>query len=364
MIETGWMVPERWEHGSNFALPDVGEELGEGSVLHFAHEVGGMIVGSGRVALGLVVANGIRHRGWQRLWVPSYFCEDVVDYLKGLDIALERYPCGPWGEDLHPDGKTGDVLLRVNYFGWGIPALSRPFAGEIIEDHTHDPGSGQSSTADFVIASLRKVLPIPEGGLCWSPVGHTLPASPPLASAHNAAVYARLSAMALKRAYLSGFGDEATKRLARNLELSTETRLLAGERSLSTDWTRLVLGCISLQRAATVRLRNHQALKLALEECKALRLLGPNECLTPMVAVLDLGSRVIRDDVRAKLIESKIYPAVLWPLAAVESDILSSAAEYSSKVLMLHIDERYSISDFQFVAARVRLAIANAMAST
>lgn len=358
------MTKERWEHGSNFALPDAGEELDGGSVLHFARQLGTQVVGSGRVALGLVIENGVQHRGWRRLWVPSYFCEDVMDYLKGLNIALARYPCGPWGEDCQPYGSPGDVLLRVNYFGWGIPPLTRPFEGEILEDHTHNPSAGQQSTADFVVASLRKVLPLPEGGLYWSPIGHPVPPAPPTMPTHNAAVLARLAAMALKRAYLGGFGDEHEKQRVREIELATEAQLLVGESSAITDWTYLMLSRMSLREGAAIRSRNHQALARQLKECEDVRLLGPQRCREPMTAVIELLSRPVRDAVRAQLIARKVYPAVLWPVPECSLETTSAASVYSSRVLMLHVDSRYSVDDMERVGTEVCRAVAEAMMTT
>jgi len=358
MDRTGWMTPERWEHGSHFALPPTGRELGSGSVLHFANQLEAILVGSGRVALGLVIENGMSERGWRRLWVPSYFCEDVMHYLAGLGITLARYTCGPWGEDRHPEGEPGDVLLRVNYFGRGLTSLERPFMGDIIDDHTHDPQALQWSSADFAIASLRKVLPVPDGGILCSPAGHPLPSAPTLKPAHDAAVSARIAAMALKRAYLGGYGNNAIKTRVRELELATEDVLLVGESSAVSDWTRLMLGRLSLERSSDARLRNHQVLVRELKGCDAATIFAASPDRAPMIAVISLSSQAVRDDVRTKLIDRRIYPAVLWPMPKSVPDILASASEFSSKALMLHIDERYDAQDMEHVAAEIKQAIA------
>jgi hypothetical protein len=70
----------------------------------------------------------------------------------------------------------------MNYFGLRTPPdLELPEGVEVLEDHSHDPVSAwaEQSSADFCLASLRKTLPINDGGALWSPVGHRLPPAPP-----------------------------------------------------------------------------------------------------------------------------------------------------------------------------------------
>jgi hypothetical protein len=40
----------------------------------------------------------------------------------------------------------------------------------LVEDHSHDPFSpwAVGSSADYAFCSLRKTLPVPDGGLLWS----------------------------------------------------------------------------------------------------------------------------------------------------------------------------------------------------
>ena len=71
----------------------------------------------GRLALiGL-----IQYKGWKRLWIPEYFCYEVVNSISHTGIELAFYPDGPEEDDRSlikciPFCK-GDALLRMNYFG-------------------------------------------------------------------------------------------------------------------------------------------------------------------------------------------------------------------------------------------------------
>ena len=137
-----------------------------------------------------------KSQGWKRLWVPEYFCYDVITSLKAAGIDIVFYTDIPDCQDdditLELILKKGyfqptDAVLRVNYFGFRACRRSEylPVAA-VIEDHTHDliGDWSRNSTADWCIASLRKTLPIPEGGILWSPKGLKLP-DPPASSEKN-----------------------------------------------------------------------------------------------------------------------------------------------------------------------------------
>ena len=75
-----------------------------------------------------------------------------------------------------------------------------------MEDHTHDLlGSWAiNSHADWCIASLRKSLPVPEGGMLWSPIGLRLPEAPAASEDNERIAAIRWEAMGLKARYLAG----------------------------------------------------------------------------------------------------------------------------------------------------------------
>jgi hypothetical protein len=130
-----------------------------------------------------------RSQGWQRLWVPEYFCYDVIASLKEAGLELAFYVDYPGNNDnlnLNVNFRAGDALLRVNYFGLRGYRSTEKLMVPVVEDHTHDliGDWAINSHADWCIASLRKSLPVPEGGMLWSPMGLKLPKAP-VASEEN-----------------------------------------------------------------------------------------------------------------------------------------------------------------------------------
>jgi hypothetical protein len=337
-----------WEHGSNFHWPELREGLEA-----FVPPAGARMMGSGRIALCKLLEFGFNTRGWRRLWVPSYYCEDVVTSLQGSRVSIARYPCGPLREAALPTAAEGDVLLRLDYFGWGLRPLKGSWGGETIEDRTHDPFAQSASTADFVIASLRKTLPLPDGGICWSPRGLPLPRPPDPAVEHEHAVMQRLAAMALKRAYL--LGSTVLKETYRELESGAEQAFLEGIAAPISEISRLMLQHFPVAAARAARGTNFAIFRQALAEDPRLTVLGPAHQEAPAVAVVRVSEVKLRDELRARLAEEGIYTAILWPVPEngaswhTEED-----AEFAASTLAVHVDSRYRPEDMERVAEQMR----------
>ena len=111
----------------------------------------------------------IHQYGWRRIWMPDFFCYAVIDTIKkqtGIEVVF--YEDSPLDEakveTFHFE--DGDVLLRMNYYGMRDKRSNKNISVPVIEDHSHDPFGHWAlySDADWCISSLRKSLPLPEGG--------------------------------------------------------------------------------------------------------------------------------------------------------------------------------------------------------
>ena len=132
-----------------------------------------------------------RQMGWKRLWVPEYFCYEVLGSVlrEGVNVAFYTdYPTFDEDEVVRDlPFEEGDALFRVNYFGLRSMRSNRVIKVPVVEDHTHDliGAWACSSDADWCIASLRKTLPLAEGGMLWSPQGYRLKNKPAESSLHR-----------------------------------------------------------------------------------------------------------------------------------------------------------------------------------
>ncbi len=349
---------ERWEQGSEFhwsmSWPNVAaRNPWEGTSIFW---------GSGRDAFRALLNHGQMTRGWRRLWIPAYFCQDVAAAFVSTGIPVAAYSDGPQRPDIDWAGidfQPGDVILRVNFFGLRTLASAKPLqaAGfEVIDDHTHDPwsDSARNSDADWCIASLRKTLPIPDGGVLWSPIGHVLPTAEAVTTERSLASLEKLAGMLLKSLYLAQhhIGKDVFRRLA----LSGEEHIASGDISGMPDWTRSLLGIFPVEDWRSCRQVNHQTLRGSLADLDWLQVLSaPTDSHCPFSGIVLFDTPARRRYVRQNLIEAKVYPAVLWPLdAPVVAGIPPEFVGVSERMLSIHCDMRYGESDMLRVAELIR----------
>lgn len=288
---------------------------------------------------------------WERLWVPEYFCYDVVKTLKQEGVTVKFYTEWPEnrGDNIRVDKEDRDsfpgrrdAILKVNYFGLQSYQEPRPsLVASIIEDHTHDliGDWASNSKADWCIASLRKTLPIPEGGILWSPKGFRLPDSPlPLEENDNIAT-SRWQAMKLKTKYLAG--EPVDKVMFRSVFVNTE-EFFDRAPICSLDKESLdYLNRFDIIDWYAKKLENWDILRRI--DKIGIRVLSPDAhgCY-PFSVILLFNSESERNRVKMALIDNQIYPAILWD---VPSDSDEKVYSFSRKMLSIHCDGRYTSNE-------------------
>ena len=294
----------------------------------------------GRHAIDAIV----RQDGWKRIWIPAYFCYEVIGHIRQTGIEVMLYDDNPLCEN---DSETvrnlpyreGDVLLRTQYFGLREWRSNEGIPVPVVEDHTHDLIShwALNSDADWCIASLRKILPVAAGGILWSPKGMELPEA--IASTQECEQMARIryEAMTMKADYLKHGGD---KEAFRAKYIDSEERIdnlsLSGIDHESGEITR----AMDIKGWTDLKLDNWQ---LAVERLdKRVRVLGTEKenYWHPFSLVLLMESAEERERMRQYMIQHCIYPAILWRMP--EGSEFTKARDFSERMLSVHCDIRYS----------------------
>lgn len=328
---------DRWEHGSFFdarRLPTASEP---NALLRDA-----VLFGSGRGALLAALEHG-RGRGWRRLVVPTYYCHDVTRFLEPF-IEVRFYDHGPTAAATVVQLVPGEVALIVEYFG--ARATARAEGGDVLLDRTHDPVASwkYEQPPEMTFASLRKTLPLPDGGALW-PANNEAVGDPSRSPELEDASAAMGRAMAMKAEYLDG----GSQRKSTYLEAHTQAEralTLTGEGAM-TSVSRELLGSMPIRDLRRRRQENRAAFKRAFgSESGVLR-----HHDFPAFIVLSAPSRATRDQVRAALMRRRIYSAVLWSLDDVE--VAPEELDFSDRTLVLHADHRYTSDDMIKVAAEV-----------
>lgn len=347
-----------WEQGSEFHFCNSWSTSSKASL---PWSPTGQLYGSGRDAYRSLLEHGKVTRGWKRVWVPSYFCQEVVAALVSTGLEIQAYPDSPLQLSLDLNQvplDSGDVVVVVNFFGLrtasSVPSLQR-CGVEVIEDHTHDPFSqwAWSSKADWCVASLRKVLPVPAGGALWSPACHSLPSTAPVSPERHYACVEKWTSMALKEMYLKGRPVE--KQEFRALALTGEEKIASGPISGLPNWVSRLISTFPIEEWRQRRLENYTVLSSILSGFSWVSVLQPgaSEAL-PFSGILVFDSRERQTYVRTRLIGERVYPAVLWLLEnPVLSGIPMAHVGLSERMLSIHCDMRYDKTDMERVASLI-----------
>jgi hypothetical protein len=340
----------RWEIGGEFHLP-----VDPPGPYHRWPD-GAVWYGLGRHALEAL----LRRLGTPKLWLPDYFCDEVTRSWASV-TEIERYDDDPrWPEprwqSLRPSRR--DAVLAVNYFGVREGAPWRAWQERtecvLVEDHAHDPASewATASEADYAFTSLRKTLPVPDGGILWSPRGLPLP-DQPAGGADGSEL--KLAAMLLKGEYLYG-GDDDLKERFRRLQLDGEERLAGSAIAGASPATResLVRGVPLPWRARRSENTAHLIASLhGWEAAEPLFTEWPADA-APLGAVFLFASGGDRDRLRALLREAGVYCPVHWADAAESGS--DRVRELAERILTVPTDWRYSAADMARIASLLREA--------
>jgi hypothetical protein len=321
---------------------------------------------SGSDALVGLVRWGARRAGWRRLWLPSYYCPDVpaaVAAAVGGAVELLAYPDALlWAStDLGSiPAAPGDVVVVANQLGVRRPsdlAAAVAHGAVVVEDHSHDLGSAWAleSTADYAFASLRKTLPIPDGGAVWSPRGRQRP--PESAAQGDGGVRTARAGRAVERlaSALEAFGRQAgppDERLRfRALARVAARSAGAAERGRISPVSRALLRQMPVRAWRERRRRNLAVLADAAAPTSGLRILAgpPGGVAFALTLVFDTPEG--RQAAERELSARAVAPTVLWPLdPARDWGVGPADADLAGRILSIHGDQRHDEADMRRLA--------------
>jgi hypothetical protein len=308
--------------------------------------------GCGRYAINALIKHHLNKKLWRRLFVPEYFCYEVIDSIRSTGIEVVFYPDFSFADDQTLVTKIkfreGDVLLRMNYFGLRNFRDNSDINAIVIEDHSHNLFSdwALNSNADWCIASLRKTLPIPDGGILWSPKKDiSLIEKPLIDSDHSKLSEDRSRAMKMKGMYLDSIGN-INKDDFLQIFCRTEKELASTSCPAISSVSEEILNRIP-ESILQKKSENYMILIRTLLQKKCLILQG-EEKSSPFSLVILFNSKSDRDSIREALTRKNIYSTILWEIR--NDKAREEAKSFSQRMLSLPIDFRYSESDIRWMS--------------
>lgn len=316
-----------WEMGSSFHDSIEGITLSKTPYRDFFYHC--QLYMSGRHALLDVIS--CHSSSNTKVFIPSYYCHDVTHLIEKKG-SIELYDCDPFSAvDLSIFPKRSIVVL-VEYFG--NPARIKGINNDIaiLIDKTHDPFTqyNYNFTVNYTFGSLRKVLPIVDGGFL----------SPPLSS--NEDTFAQSSyplvqevekAMLLKKSFLNG--EVVDKKLFLEVFNNFEAYLNKGKSPLpisKNSYDKLFK--IDIEQIKEIKNNNLEYLYSYYSEKSFFEIFYNKSYFSFLVPSYLLTK------IKSSLIKNNIYPIILWPDYEGNLYLLEG-----SVLLSLHADFRYNMSD-------------------
>lgn len=332
----------------------------EGVEAYLPHGFDCRVVLSGRTALELAVRDVLDHKTATTAYLPAYCCHTMIEpFLKnGLQVSFYDVVYNGNGLELCFCEDHGcDIVLLMDYFGYTSAQTARlmktqPEQGiTVIYDATHSffCEGMDYRYCDYVIASLRKWLPV-NAGFCAKNVPFS---NFPELQHLNEYEQMREQSFLEKAAYMeSGCGDKTAflQRFAASEELleKTYSGYTADERSLS------VLQGVDVQLLRNARRQNAKRLIDGIHALNVSWL----QTIPQTVAAADCPlfvplwvSPEKRAALRSHLIENDIYLPVHWPLSPQHP---TEAPEIYHAELSCVCDQRYSEADMDRILDAMR----------
>lgn len=299
------------------------------------------------------------HTDSRKVLFPEYHCETESDpwyeagwevgyYPVSMDFAVNPQKLERCIRDFAPA-----VIVIQSYFGResyppqcdDILKKSRESGTIIIEDITQSLLSDISHPyADFYVASLRKFLAVPDGGVLISrqplTACDTAPADPqiPLTA---------LQAYSLKAEYFRT-GLQSTKDQFRQKYVELNSFITDNHRlSAMSVFSGKVWSSIAPAQVGRIRRENFSYLYRHLEKYPFLFLPMSldNTWMVPLYLPVFAADSQIRMELQAFLAERDIYCPIIWRKPLRMGSISPETEEIYSRILCFPIDQRYDQED-------------------
>jgi hypothetical protein len=292
-----------------------------------------------RIAIGEIVESA-RHRV---VWLPSFLCPVITREFINHQFDVHYYSISKELSFEPPSQiKSGDVFLFIHYFGFPnevvnnwIKTIDKSIV--VIEDAVMSSLSGEwSSVGHYVIRSLRKVLPIPDGAVLTTDRA----IHPMLVKSDEAVVSRKLVGRFFR--YATGKGEvflDILQASEDDLDRDLEIREMAIA-------SRTLLARVDIESAKSKRRGNYQCLLGLLKDIEEVRPVFPElpDNVVPLGLPITMNANQ-RDHLRTFLMEGRVFCAVHWSLDSEKTAWTVSAHDLSDSILTLVIDQRYETAD-------------------
>lgn len=307
------------------------EEKGSGI---FPHK-NGILLNTGRNALEYILRSIV---DISFIYLPYYTCDVVLEPILKLKIPFAYYHINNLFK-LHDDialDKNQYIIVN-NYFGindFYVESLIAKYGSHLIIDNSQ-AFFAPPLTGVMMAYSCRKFLGVPDGGIAYVNEGVNV-------NQFNYDVSEnRIDHLLIRRYHSAEAGYPVF--------LENEEKLRGNSIMQMSLFTRNILNQIDYQRIVDIRRENFQFLHQSLDHFNFLTLPRIDTFNCPMVYPL-----VLKDgrDLRAKLLNNKIFVAKYWP-NVVNSRDFDTEVYLANKILPIPVDQRYGKEEMERILSLI-----------
>lgn len=314
---------------------------------------------TGRSAIEFLFHYCIPQKKDEIILVPNYICKSVLDAIQRAGYKYKEYSITPdFDIDLKDlvekiTNKT-KIILFLNYFGTAITENTANKLQQlkkngmiIVEDDTQSIFSkleGRMGIGNYIIASIRKWLPIPDGAVLYSET-EKIPLIQ-LKSGYNEYSSLYLIAQLMKSKYIEN--EQLDKNLFLELTKQSTTALFSDyEIRDMTPIAQKLLTNINIMLLEESRRKNYKYLYNAFQKVKQIK--------TPVrleANMVPFGMPILvdkRDKLLEYLIKNNIYCNVHWKNIIGES----TAESISNRILTIPCDQRYAENEMKYIVSKI-----------
>lgn len=291
----------------------------------------GYLVNSGRHALEYILM--ALSETVQKIWLPYYTCEVVLQPIKRLGIKYEYYHTNFNLEiETLPELQAGEYVIVNNYFGIKdayVSRLASHYGERLIIDNA------QAWYAPVLMGikcfySPRKFFGLPDGGVAFTDSAELSILEQDYSAERCSHLLKRIDENAT-----AGYADFRT-----NSDIFNRDNI-----KRMSKLTKSLLSSINMEKAKETRLTNFCFLAEYLDNKNMLNLPTVKSFSCPLAYPFmstDSG-------LRKRLIENKVFVATYWPNVLKSCSNNSPEYQLAEYILPLPIDQRYSKEEMQTI---------------
>ena len=285
--------------------------------------------------------------------IPALACDSMIHPFERYGHRIQYYRLNnDYSIDLDnlAVGDGTHLFLYADYFG--RPTTNdeelerRRGQGNIvfIEDRTHNLIWERQHTfsPNYIMASLRKWLPIPDGGLLWGNISKPLGKNTVFSTT-------RLKAQCMRHEYFA-CGDESIKSEYRKIFSTVSDLMDEDEPSAMSAYAYALAKDADWDWVRIVRKQNAEVLSEILSLSCYIRLIQSKVGFSDLYVPFTVSNR---DEVHRRLSAEGIFNTIIWPLMDEQKEICSVAKFTEENMLAAPCDQRYSIDDMKLIGNEI-----------